>query len=126
MFAAIPPVVSTVKFVYSSRQGLFRFVRRLPWLCVVEVMYLVTSIKLPPHAQGNHPSGSTSQEAFVMFLNVSLPFVLTRTLTVPMRHFLRNHNNLRSPHPTFQTHWHIPDPNVTVPFLDATSHPYLS
>ena len=81
VFTAVPPVILTAKFVYSRRWNLFLFFRRLPWLCAVEVVYLVTGIKLAPHAQDDHlpfthpasPSPKfTLQEVFVTFPNVSL------------------------------------------------------
>jgi hypothetical protein len=75
MFAAVPPFVSTVKFVYSRRWDLLRFFLRFPRLFLAEVWYLVTGIELDPLVRGKHlPLSSSSlltlQEESVQFPKV--------------------------------------------------------
>ena len=73
MFAAVPPFMSTMKFVYSHRWDLLRFFRRLPKLCLAEMKYLATGIEPDSLVQGNDlPSVRSTlprlQEASVVFL----------------------------------------------------------
>ena len=82
MFAAVPPLISTMTLVYSRRWDLLRFLRRLPRLCLAEVRYLATGIELDPLVQENHlssirPTLPRLQEVSVVVLGVSLsPIVL--------------------------------------------------
>ena len=45
MFAAAPVLVSTAKFLYSSRGDMLNFLKHLPRLCLAEVKYLVAGIE---------------------------------------------------------------------------------
>lgn len=53
LFAAVPPFVLTVKFIYSSRWDLVRFIRHFSRLLLIEMVYLMTGKELDPLAQDN-------------------------------------------------------------------------
>ena len=59
-----------------------------------------------------------------MFPNVSLPLILTHTLEVPARHFLRNPSDMKMLRLAVQTYRNIPGPKGIVPPLYAPSHPH--
>ena len=73
--ATIPPLVSTIRFVYRSHSNLLQFARCLPNLAFAEAKYLILDRTPDVPAQDNHvpithqnsPPPSTPQELFVHF-----------------------------------------------------------
>lgn len=76
VFAAVPPFIFTVKFVYSRRWDLLRFLRRLPRLCLAEVMYLATGVELDPPAPVDHLPSTHSTLPRLQEVSVLLPYIL--------------------------------------------------